>query len=176
MRLLPPSSRALALDQTGNYAFLGGTDGSACIYSFPKQETVRMFDVGDSAINDLISLESGSGLRCAAASADGSVRIFENDTNIDEYSAHFGNVSALSAHPAGELIASVGEDKSFVMYSIIQKKVLSQVYTDSGKITNARHLRCVSDRAIKYFHAASSIQTATCSEPVVQADRSWYLT
>lgn len=59
--MVPPGSRALAVNTMisdgGKLALVGGSDGSACIYNVPKDETMRVFQPGDAAITDAVCVD-----------------------------------------------------------------------------------------------------------------------
>lgn len=133
-RLVSAGSHALAAGKDPNFAFCGGLDGEACIYSFPKQETVRVIQAGAVGINDIVSLESASGLRFVIATAAGEIKMFDNETELCGHTAHSGAAEAVSMHPCQELLGSVGADKSFAMYDVKAKEVLTQVYTKSSEL------------------------------------------
>lgn len=48
------------------------------------------------------------------------------------FGTHAGEVSALALHPSGDVVASVGVDKSYVLYDLTTSAVGTQVYSNSG--------------------------------------------
>jgi WD40 repeat protein len=64
------------------------------------------------------------------STANGAVKMFGDEETT--FTSHAGAVNAIAMHPSGEILASVGVDKSFVFYDLSGKKVVTQVYTDSG--------------------------------------------
>ncbi|KAI9671405.1 MAG: hypothetical protein M1831_004314 [Alyxoria varia] len=122
---------ALAVDKQGNWAILGAVDGSGVIYDFAHHQMVRSFSAGEGAIKDIVTLESKGDMKFAVAVATGFVKIFNGDTELDSYFAHAGSANSISLHASEEMLATVGADKSFAIYSIPEQVVASRVYTDA---------------------------------------------
>ena len=73
------------------------------------------------------------GPRPIIATATGAVRIWdEKRSNSVKIGSHAGEVTAIAMHPCGDLLASVGVDKSWVTYDLNTGKAVCQVYTESG--------------------------------------------
>lgn len=67
------------------------------------------------------------------ASASGAVRVWdEKGSSCTKIGSHAGEVTAIAMHPSGDLLASVGVDKSWVTYDLSSGKAVCQVYTESG--------------------------------------------
>ena len=107
---------------------MGGTDGIAGIYSLPDDNIVTVLKVGGGAITDAVWY----GSQPVIATSSGAVKIFEDGNEVAVFKSHAGAVNALAMHPSGEILASVGTDKSFVFYDLVDKKAVTQVHTDSG--------------------------------------------
>lgn len=67
--------------------------------------------------------------------ADGSIRIYEAGQEVRAYSVHAGPATGVSLHPCGSLLASVGSDRSYVIYDLSSSapKPAARVFADSGK-------------------------------------------
>ena len=50
-----------------------------------------------------------------------------------KFQYHAGAATDVAVHPSGDLMVSVGIDKSYVLYDLHGSKVLTQVFTDSGE-------------------------------------------
>ena len=140
MKASSSDAGALAVDKQGNWAILGAFDGSGVIYHFAHSKTVRSFSAGDGAIKDIVTLGNDGDMNFAVAVATGYVKIFSGDTELDSYFAHEGSANSISLHAGEEMLATVGADKSFAIYSIPDQVVASRVYTDAGK--HLHHLCC----------------------------------
>lgn len=74
------------------------------------------------------------GTRPIIASATGAVRIWdERGSNSVKIGSHAGDVRAIAMHPCGDLLASVGVDKSWVTYDLNNGKAICQVFTEAGE-------------------------------------------
>ena len=125
---LYPGGKFLALDSSGDLALVGGSDGIAGVYSLAKREVLHALK-GGAAITDTLWSSS----KAIVATAAGSVKLFDEATETTNFTAHAGEVSALALHPSGELLASVGVDKSYVLYDLMSSTPVTQIYTDSGQ-------------------------------------------
>jgi pre-mRNA-processing factor 19 len=77
------------------------------------------------------------------ATAVGRTKIFEGQEEVAVFSAHAGEVSGLALHPSGDVVASVGIDKSYVLYDLTTSTVVTQVYSNSGMFLKKPHLLMV---------------------------------
>jgi len=66
------------------------------------------------------------------ALANGAIKVFEDGSEIGEFTVHAGAATGLSLHPCGDLLASVGSDKSYVFYDLTSMSQLTRVFTSSG--------------------------------------------
>jgi pre-mRNA-processing factor 19 len=123
-----PGSRALAVDSSGDLALFGGTDGVTIIYSISTQQTVQTLKVGSGSVTAALWWDS----RPVIALSTGAVKVFENGTEIGQFTVHAGAATDLSLHPSGELLASVGSDKSYVIYDLTSMSQVTRVFTNSG--------------------------------------------
>lgn len=60
----------------------------------------------------------------------------EEGNQVASLTEHAGAATALSLHPSGEILASVGTDKSIVFYDLVGQKRAARSYTDAGKFHN----------------------------------------
>lgn len=61
-----------------------------------------------------------------------SVRDPTSGSELAAFTEHAGGVSALTVHPSGEILASVGVDGSYVVYDLVTLKVATQVHGDGA--------------------------------------------
>ena len=118
----------MAVDAAGEHAIVGGSDGTAGIYSLLDDKLTTVLKVGGGAITDAVWY----GSQPVVATSSGTIRVFENSNEVAAFKSHAGAINALAMHPSGEILASVGTDKSFVFYDLMGKKAVTQVYTDCG--------------------------------------------
>ncbi|EEQ89951.1 pre-mRNA-processing factor 19 [Blastomyces dermatitidis ER-3] len=124
---LYPGGKTLSLDPSGNLALVGGVDGVAGIYSLAEKRIVSSLKVGG-AVTDAVWI----GAKAAVATSAGSVKIFENGTEVATFNSHAGEATSLATHATGDIIASVGVDKSYVLYDLTSNSVIAQIYSDAA--------------------------------------------
>jgi pre-mRNA-processing factor 19 len=125
---LYPGSSSIAIDESGERAIVGGLDGIAGIYSLPDNKILMALKVGGGAITDAVWY----GDKPVISTSSGVVKIFDGDQEAAAFTSHAGAANALAMHPSGEILASVGAEKSFVFYDLVAAKPVTQVYTDCG--------------------------------------------
>lgn len=131
---LYPGSRSLAVDATGDLVLLGGADGVAGVYSIAQGQVVHTLQCGSGSIVD--GLWCGS--KAIVALSTGAVQIFENGAQVGGFTQHAGAVAAIALHPCGDILASVGVDKSYILYDLQTMKPITQVSTETGNRISAR--------------------------------------
>jgi pre-mRNA-processing factor 19 len=135
-----PGSRALAIDATGDLALFGGSDGVAIVYSISKQETVQSIKVGSRSVTAAVWWET----RPVLALSTGAVMVFDEGKEVGSFSAHAGAANDLALHPSGDLLASVGADKSYIIYDLTSLTQVTRVFTNSGTHAQA-HLNTLTN-------------------------------
>lgn len=123
---LYPGCTSLAVDESGQLAIVGGSDGVTGVYSIPENKVQQFFKAG-SAVTGAVWY----GTQPVVSTSLGAVKVF-GDSEIT-FTSHAGSANAIALHPSGDILASVGVDKSFVFYDLPGGKAVTQVNTDSGK-------------------------------------------
>ncbi|KAK2062742.1 Prp19-domain-containing protein [Colletotrichum caudatum] len=127
-----PNASSLALE--GGYAAVGGRGGEAAIYSLEADQVERQFAVNEPVIDSL-----WTGSKLVFATSKGAVKVFEGGSEIASFSEHAGPATSLSVHPTGDLLASVGSDKSIVFYDLSALKRVGRAYADAALTSSAFH-------------------------------------
>ncbi|KAJ5160203.1 uncharacterized protein N7482_007207 [Penicillium canariense] len=125
---LYPGGRALAVKSTGDVALVGGVDGVVGVYSLSQKGVVQTLKT-DGPVTDA----TWAGDKAVIGSATGSVKVFENGSEVASFKSHAGEVTAVATHPTGDLVASVGVDKSYVLYDLATNAAITQIWSDAGK-------------------------------------------
>lgn len=125
---LYPGSRTLALNKTGDMAILGGTEGVAGVYSISEKRVVNSLNYGGGVVTAAIWAED----RAIIASSSGSIKVFDGESEVGNLRSHAGAATSLAVHPCGDILASTGVDKSFLMHDLRDLKTVSHVNTESG--------------------------------------------
>jgi pre-mRNA-processing factor 19 len=73
------------------------------------------------------------GSKPVVSTSTGAVRVFDGENEVAEFTSHAGAANAIALHPSGELLASVGVDKSIVFYDLVGSRAVTQIYTECGK-------------------------------------------
>ena len=119
----------MSLDSTGDLVLMGGSDGRAGVYSISQRKVVNTIDGGLGSITDGLWVDE----RTILASSTGSITVFKKDSKVSEFTGHAGGVNAIALHPSGDLLASVGVDKSYIFYDLASSSQATQIFTDCGK-------------------------------------------
>lgn len=145
----------LAVNDSTQLAIIGGTEGVVGIFSIAEKKIQQSMEVGNPITDGIWFAEHP-----VISTSSGLVKVL----GLDElsFSLHNGSANHLALHPCGDILASVGADKSFVLYDLAGKKSVCQIFTDSELVKVAfhpdGHLLAVGgiDGQIKLFH------TKTC--------------
>lgn len=161
------------MNESGDLILAGGADGSLGVYSVSQKGLLgKISNLGASATSGL-----WVGSQIAVATSEGHVRIFDGALGMDTstvldsktgatFAPHAGAVTGLALHPSGDVLASVGVDKSYVLYDISSSRMLTQIYGDSGMMTSAGKPFSGSANTPKPSLVSNSIPTAISSQPV----------
>lgn len=158
-KVLYDGARSFAMNTRGDSALLGGKDGRVGVYSMFDKAIVQEMNVGHGSITDALWI----GDRVAASTSTGHVRIWENGTELADFSGHAGEVTALALHPSGDILASVGVDKSYIFYDLTTRSIAVQILTNSGKAQKDPTMNSPATDTIQHLLPLVFIQTATCS-------------
>ena len=104
------------------------------MYSLSENNVVREFDMGSGTITDAV----WAGDRAIFATSVGIVKMFDQGSEAASFSGHAGRVTALALHPSGDILASVGVDKSYIFYDLTGSTQALQIATDSGECATLR--------------------------------------
>ena len=121
-------ARTICVDAANDLVLLGGTEGKAGVFSISGNKMTEEFSVGSPVTSAL-----WAGGKAVVATSTGTIKVFENGTEMATLSGHAGEVSDMALHPSGEILASVGVDKSFIFYDLQTSTQALQVGTTSGK-------------------------------------------
>lgn len=124
--LVPKASSASV---EGSYAAISGFEGDVAIFSVEANVVERTLKV-DEPVTDTLWV---GGKTLFFATTKGSVKMFDSGSEVASFSEHAGPATAISMHPSGQILASVGTDKSIVFYNMADVSRASRIYTDSGK-------------------------------------------
>lgn len=98
------------------------------VYSLSQKAVIQTLKT-DGPVTDA----TWAGDKAVVGSATGSVKVFENGSEVASFSTHGGEVTAVAAHASGNIVASVGVDKSYVLYDLTSNTAITQIWSDAGK-------------------------------------------
>jgi pre-mRNA-processing factor 19 len=130
-----PVTQATSMDLQGNQAAVGGLKGEAAIYDVDTDKLERQLPVGEPVTDTL-----WCGSKVVFATSQGALKLYDGGKEVASLSEHAGPATALSAHPSGQILASVGSDKSIVLYDLSSLARVSRVYTDACKFADTPDL------------------------------------
>ncbi|KAH9878028.1 hypothetical protein J1614_003245 [Plenodomus biglobosus] len=132
---LHPNSKNVAVHASGDLALFGGSLGSAGIYSISQGDVVQTLKT-----DSTVTATAWWGDRAVVATEVGTVKIFDQGSEIAQVGSHAGPVKSLSMHPSGRILASAGTDKRFALHDLATFKTVSQVYVDAEITACAFHV------------------------------------
>ncbi|KEY72425.1 hypothetical protein S7711_01091 [Stachybotrys chartarum IBT 7711] len=129
-----PIAQATSLDVQGSHAALGGLKGQAAVYSVDSDSLERELSINEPVTDTLWAHE-----KMFFATSQGSVKVYAEGTETGAFSEHAGPATGLSIHPGGDILASVGADKSVVFYQLSTQRRVSRAFAESSLTTCAFH-------------------------------------
>lgn len=124
-------AKTLAVDESGDLFLCGDSDGDIGVYDLKQNAFTVRSNVGAGAVTS----GAWANDKPIVATASGAVVVTEGGSAKIKFHQHAGAATAVAVHPCGDLVASAGIDKSYVLYDLHTEKVLTQIYADSGKET-----------------------------------------
>ncbi|KJY01643.1 cell cycle control protein [Zymoseptoria brevis] len=128
-------AKTLASDQTGAQFLCGDSDGTMGIYDASQGAFTTRSNLGAGAIL--------GGAWCndkqVISTSNGTVVVTQEGAVQGKFQQHAGEATAVAAHPSGDILVSVGYDKSYILYDVSTMQVLTQVYGDIELTTAAFH-------------------------------------
>lgn len=118
----------MSINSTGELALVGGVDGVVGVYSLSQKSVAQTLQT-DGPVTDA----TWAGDKAVIGSATGSVKVFENGIEVASFASHAGEVASIAVHATGDIVASVGVDKSYVLYDLSTNTVITQIFSDAGK-------------------------------------------
>ena len=85
------------------------------------------------SVGSLVTDSLWAGNRTVTGTSAGTVKILEDGNELASFSGHAGEVTGLAVHASGDILASVGVDKSYILYDLTSFAQSLQIFTNSGK-------------------------------------------
>ena len=149
----------------------GGSDGVAGVYSLSQDRVIQALKGGGGSI----TAGTWAGTQAIISTSAGRVKCFEGSSEVASFTAHSGEATDVAVHPCGDVIASAGSDKSYVLYDLETKAVLTKVYSNSGM--SALHLGHKHNTdSLQYCLVSNSIRMAISWPRAAKTAKSRYST
>lgn len=122
-------AKSLAVDNAGDFFLCGDSDGAIGVYDLKNSAFTTRSNLSAGAILD----GAWANDKIVVATSSGSVVVAVEGSAQAKFHQHAGAATAIAVHPCGDVVASVGVDKSYVLYDLEASAVLTQIYADSGE-------------------------------------------
>jgi len=128
-------AKSLAVDSTGDFFLCGDSDGAVGVYDLKNSAFTTRSNLGAGAVLD----GAWANDKIVVATSSGSVVVAVEGSAQAKFHQHAGAATAIAVHPCGDIAASVGVDKSYVLYDLQSSTVITQIYADSELTTITFH-------------------------------------
>ena len=122
-------AKTLAVDDTGDFFLCGDSDGDIGVYDLKQSAFTTRSNVGAGAITS----GAWANDKPVIATSSGAVVVTQGGTVQAKFRQHAGAATDVAVHPCGDIVASVGIDKSYVLYDLQHSSVLTQIYGDTSR-------------------------------------------
>jgi pre-mRNA-processing factor 19 len=125
-----PGGKTLSINSAGDSALVETAEGVVGVFSLSQKQVLHSFQANGPVIDAI-----WAGEKAVVASATGAVKVFENGNEVASFNSHAGAATGLALHATGDIVASVGADKSYVLYDLTTNAVIGQNFSDACKHT-----------------------------------------
>ncbi len=125
-------STSVAVHESGDLALIGSTEGAAGVYSLSQNQMVQTLSSTGGSVTGTL----WAGDRPVVASTSGKITVFspQSDADLVSFDTHAGSATAIALHPSGDILASVGDDRTYALYDLENLRPLTQVASNSSKL------------------------------------------
>nr|POF14336.1 pre-mrna-processing factor 19 [Quercus suber] len=157
----------LAADKSGELFSCGDSDGTLGIFDLKQATFTTRSNLGAGAL----LAGTWANDKAVVATSTGSVVVSQEGAVQSKFQQHAGAATAVAAHPCGDLVASVGEDKSYIIRTDKTLVLTTVAFHPDGHLLAAG----AADGSIKLFDVKSSQLAHTFlpssgTDPVVSLD------
>lgn len=164
-------AKHLASDASGDFFLTGDSDGTMGIFDLAAGAFTARSDLAAGAILS----GAWSNDKQAVSTANGTVVVAQQGAVQGKFQQHAGAATALATHPCGDILASAGYDKSYVVYDLGTMQVLTQVFGEVGKSFSLQYVLFPPLTYVQSSQVSLSTRTDTCSQLEVLTDRSDFM-
>ncbi|KAL4901656.1 hypothetical protein BDW74DRAFT_71942 [Aspergillus multicolor] len=131
---LYPGGKALSVNASGDAVLVEIAEGAVGVFSLSQKQVIHTLQT-NGPVTDAI----WAGEKAVVASSTGSVKVFESGNEISSFNSHAGAATGLALHATGDIVASVGEDKSYVLYDLASNAVIMQNFSNASLLSVQFH-------------------------------------
>ncbi|KAL2838819.1 WD40-repeat-containing domain protein [Aspergillus pseudoustus] len=129
-----PGGKTLSINSAGDSALIETAEGVVGILSLSEKQVTKSLHTGGPVIDAI-----WAGENAVVASATGTVKVFEAGNEVASFNSHAGAATGLALHATGDIVASVGADKSYVLYDLTTNAVIGQNFSDASLLSVQFH-------------------------------------
>ncbi|KAL3474133.1 hypothetical protein BJX99DRAFT_232234 [Aspergillus californicus] len=129
-----PGGKTLSVNPAGDSALIETAEGVVGVYSLSQKQVIHSLQT-----NGPVTGAIWAGEKAVIASSTGTVKVFESGQETASFNSHAGAATDLALHPTGDIVASVGVDKSYVLYDLTTNSVIVQNFSDASLISAQFH-------------------------------------
>ncbi|KAL4868062.1 hypothetical protein BDV12DRAFT_170291 [Aspergillus spectabilis] len=129
-----PGGKALSVNSSGDSALVETAEGTVGVFSLSQKHIIHNLQ-SNGPVTDAI----WAGEKAVVASSTGSVKVFEGGKEVASFNLHAGAATGLALHATGNIVASVGVDKSYVLYDLTSNAAIMQNFSDASLLSVQFH-------------------------------------
>ncbi|KAJ0418405.1 WD40-repeat-containing domain protein [Aspergillus carlsbadensis] len=129
-----PGGKTLSINSAGDSALVEMAEGVVGVFSLSQKQVLQSLQANGPVIDAI-----WAGEKAVVASATGTVKVFEGGNEVASFSSHAGAATGLALHATGDIVASVGADKSYVLYDLTTNAVIGQNFSDASLLSVQFH-------------------------------------
>ncbi|KAL4936666.1 hypothetical protein BDV06DRAFT_204577 [Aspergillus oleicola] len=126
--------KALSVNSAGDSALVETAEGAVGVFSLSQKQVLHTLQTNGPVTDAL-----WAGAKAVVASSTGSVKVFEGGNEVASFNSHAGAATSLALHATGDIVASVGVDKSYVLYDLTTNAVIGQNFSDASLLSVQFH-------------------------------------
>ncbi|KAL6237246.1 hypothetical protein BDW75DRAFT_89320 [Aspergillus navahoensis] len=131
---LYPGGKTLSVNASGDLILIETAEGVVGVFPLSQKQVLHTLQANGPVTNAI-----WAGEKAVVASSTGSVKVFESGKEIASFHSHAGAATGLAVHATGDIVASVGEDKSYILYDLTTNAVILQNFSNASLLSVQFH-------------------------------------
>ncbi|KAL4802157.1 hypothetical protein BDV18DRAFT_167033 [Aspergillus unguis] len=129
-----PGGKTLSVNSSGDAALVQTAEGAVGVFSLPQKQVLQTLQT-----NGPVTAAIWAGEKVVVAASTGTVKVFGEGQEVASFNSHAGAATGLALHATGDIVASVGADKSYVLYDLTTNTVINQNFSDASLLSVQFH-------------------------------------